>query len=110
MGGIDETREFFRLFVVPDFGMCPSMYPGTFDALETVQKWVEEDVVPDQIMTTYFDQTARFRARAGMQDGAASEVTTLKTRPVCAYPEVAIYKGSGDTNDAANFKCGKPTW
>jgi feruloyl esterase len=37
-------------------------------------------------------------------------VTVKKTRPVCAYPEVAIYKGSGDTNDAANFKCGKPTW
>jgi len=110
MGGIDETRDFFRLFVVPDFGMCPSMYPGTFDALGAVQKWVEEDVAPDHITTTYFDQTARFRARAGMQDGAASEVTTLKTRPVCAYPEVAIYKGSGDTNDAANFKCGKPTW
>jgi hypothetical protein len=35
---------------------------------------------------------------------------TYKTRPVCPYPQVAIYKGSGDTNDAANFKCGEPTW
>jgi hypothetical protein len=28
------------------------------------------------------------------------------TRPLCAYPQVAKYKGSGDTNDAANFACG----
>jgi feruloyl esterase len=110
MGGLDKTRDFFRLFMVPDYGMCPSMYPGVFDALGAVQKWVEEDEAPDHITTTYFDQTSRFRARAGMQDAPESEVTVRKTRPVCAYPEVAIYRGSGDTNDAANFECGKPTW
>ena len=87
-----------------------AMYPGTFDALGAVQKWVEEDAAPDHITTTYFDQTARFRERAGMQDGAVPEATVMKTRPVCAYPEVAIYKGSGDINDAENFECGKPTW
>ena len=27
------------------------------------------------------------------------------TRPLCPYPQVAKYKGSGDTNDAANFVC-----
>jgi feruloyl esterase len=73
--------------------MCAGTFPGTFDALEAVQKWVEEGIAPDQIKTTY--------SRRG-------KVT--KTQPVCTYPEVAIYKGSGDTNDAANFKCGKPTW
>jgi hypothetical protein len=50
-------------------------------------------VAPDQIKATYFD-----RGR------------TYKTRPVRPYPQVAIYKGSGDTNDAVNFKCGEPTW
>jgi feruloyl esterase len=29
------------------------------------------------------------------------------TRPLCAYPQAAKYKGSGDTNDAANFVCAK---
>ena len=110
MGGEDNTKDFFRLFMIPDYGMCASMYPGVFDALGTVQRWVEEGVAPDQIKTTYFDQSSRFRARAGMQDAPESAVTVKKTRPVCAYPEVAIYKGSGDTNDAANFECGKATW
>lgn len=86
------------------------MFPGTFDALGAVQKWVEEGVAPEQIKTTYFDQNARFRERAGMQDAPQSAVTVNKTWPVCAYPEVAVYKGSGDIKDAANFECSRPTW
>jgi feruloyl esterase len=31
----------------------------------------------------------------------------VRTRPLCAYPEVAMYKGSGSIDDAANFSCGK---
>jgi feruloyl esterase len=30
------------------------------------------------------------------------------TRPLCAYPQVATYKGVGSTNDAANFSCKAP--
>lgn len=93
MGGEGKTRDFFRLFMIPDYGMCAEMFPGTFDALEAVQKWVEEGIAPDQIKAAY------------PKRGKVS-----KTRPVCTYPEVAIYRGSGDTNDAVNFKCGKPTW
>jgi feruloyl esterase len=33
---------------------------------------------------------------------------TVRTRPLCAYPEIATYKGSGSTDDAANFTCKKP--
>jgi feruloyl esterase len=32
----------------------------------------------------------------------------IETRPLCAYPQEAKYKGSGDTNDAANFVCAAP--
>jgi feruloyl esterase len=110
MGGESNTQDFFRLFMIPDYGMCADMFPGTFDALGAVQKWVEEGIAPDQIKATYFDQSSMFRPRAGMQDTPQSPAKVQKTRPVCPYPRVAIYKGSGDTNDAANFKCGNPTW
>jgi feruloyl esterase len=93
MGGESQTKDFFRLFMIPDFGMCASMFPGAFDALGAVQKWREEGIAPDQIKASYSD-----RGRV------------YKTRPVCPYPQVAIYKGSGDINDAANFSCGTPTW
>ncbi|MDE3171205.1 MAG: tannase/feruloyl esterase family alpha/beta hydrolase, partial [Acidobacteriota bacterium] len=38
------------------------------------------------------------------------EGKVVETRPLCPYPQVAIYKGSGDTNDAANFVCGNAKW
>jgi feruloyl esterase len=110
MGGENKTKDFFRLFMIPDYGMCAAMFPGTFDALGAVQDWVEKGIAPDQIKATYAEQSRQFRERAGMQDTPQSNVRAIKTRPVCPYPEVAIYKGTGDTNDAANFKCGKPTW
>jgi feruloyl esterase len=93
MGGEGETREFFRLFMVPDFSMCPSMFLGTFDALGALQKWREEGIAPDHIQANYYNVGRVY-----------------KTRPVCAYPEVAIYKGKGDINKAENYRCGRPTW
>ncbi len=73
MGGESKTKDFFRLFVIPDYGMCAAMFPGTFDALGAVQKWVEEGVAPDQIKTTYAEQGRQFRERAGMQDTPESK-------------------------------------
>jgi feruloyl esterase len=93
MGGERKTRDFFRLFMVPDFGMCPAMFPGTFDAMGALQKWREEGIAPDHIQANY-----------------SNVGHVYKTRPVCAYPEVAIYKGEGDINKAENYRCGKPTW
>jgi len=110
MGGEGETKDFFRLFVIPDYGMCAAMFPGAFDALGAVQKWVEEGVAPDRIIVTHGEQNRQFRERAGMQDTPQTQSRVLKTRPVCPYPQAAIYSGSGDPNDAANFKCGLPAW
>jgi feruloyl esterase len=93
MGGENQTKDFFRLFMVPDFGMCAGMFPGTFDALGAVQRWREEGIAPDQITTSY-----------------STSGKVYKKRPVCPYPQTAIYKGSGDINDAANFRCGTPNW
>jgi feruloyl esterase len=93
MGGEKETKDFFRLFMVPDMGMCPGMNPAVFDALGALQRWREQGIEPDRII-------------ASDSDGRKA----YKTRPACPYPQVAIYKGSGDTNDAANFSCGNPTW
>jgi feruloyl esterase len=93
MGGEKKTKDFFRLFMIPDYGMCAAMFPGAFDALGAVQKWREEGIAPDQIKASYSEKGKVY-----------------KTRPVCSYPQVAIYQGSGDINDAANFKCGTPTW
>jgi feruloyl esterase len=92
-GGEKETGDFFRLFMVPDMGMCPGGNPAAFDIFGALQQWREKGIAPDQIKASYSDGKRIY-----------------KTRPVCPYPRVALYKGSGDTNDAANFSCGLPTW
>jgi len=86
-GGPEQVRNFSRLYMVPGAGHCgggPSL--DTFDALSAVVRWVEQGVAPDSI-------TATGRAFPG------------RSRPLCAYPLHAQYKGQGNPEDAANFEC-----
>jgi hypothetical protein len=75
----ERLQKFYRLFRVPGAGHC-----GVPNALSTLVNWVENGVAPEQII---------------QQSG-------MRTRPMCPYPQKAIYKGSGSTDDAANFSCG----
>lgn len=97
MGGRSKTQNFARLFVVPGAGMCSGFsvgnYQGAWNALDVIEKWRETGVAPDKIITSH--------PAAGVVD---------RTHPVCPYPQAAIYKGTGDPGDAANFTCGNPKW
>jgi feruloyl esterase len=91
MGGVSRTKDFFRLFMVPGMGMCPGFgfgNDGTFDAMDVVQKWRVSGVAPDRIVNSH--------KTAGAVD---------KTHPACAWPQQAIYKGSGDPMNESNFTC-----
>jgi feruloyl esterase len=89
---VGDSSSFYRLFMVPGMGHC-SGGPGTdhFDKMAAVTDWVEHGKAPDRIIASH--QT----------DG---QVT--RTRPLCPYPQVAKYLGTGSTDDAANFVCAKP--
>jgi len=89
--GEKQTRDFFRLFMVP--GMNHQM--GTngienfnFDSLKVVMDWKGTGKAPDQIIAT--------RYQNGKEVGK---------RLICAYPAVAVYKGAGAQDDPANFEC-----
>jgi hypothetical protein len=77
------------------FGMetAKGSKPGLFDSL---QGWVEKGSPAEGVVATKY---------ATGENGARK---TVMTRPLCAYPTVAKYKGSGDSSDAANFVCAKP--
>ena len=68
----------------------PTVLPQIAAALE---RWVEEGAAPKEIIATKF------------KSGANSASGVLRTRPLCPYPQTASYKGSGSTDDAANFVC-----
>lgn len=63
-----------------------------FDAVLALEQWVEQGKAPDQIIASH-------RGANGKVD---------RTRPLCPYPQVAKYKGSGSIDDAANFICSAP--
>ena len=89
-GPIDFTnvQKFYRLFRIPAAGHCATANVQFFPALVN---WVENGVAPTQ-----FNATIK----------PASGQTPAIVRPICPYPQTAIYNGSGSTSDPANFKCG----
>jgi hypothetical protein len=104
--GAKQTDRFVRLFLVPGMQHCTggsgafwlgqagpgSGNPGG-DILTALERWVEQGVPPDGLISV----------KRKVQLEPASEV--LRSRPLCAYPLVAKYKGTGSTDDAANFAC-----
>ena len=93
--GAQATDSFMRLFMVPGMQHCGGG-PGP-DASErqeqsALEQWVETGVAPSTIV-----------ASRNVKDSSGKE--TRMARPLCPYPQVAKYKGTGDTNDAANFAC-----
>ena len=87
--GEKETQDFYRFFPVPGMFHCGGG-PGcsSVNWLAAVVDWVEKGIAP------------------AMLAGAHVEASkTTRTRPICAYPNVAQYKGSGSIDAAENFTC-----
>jgi feruloyl esterase len=88
----NDTENFVRLFMMPGVAHCGGgVGPDRHDAVTAVIDWVEKGKAPDQLLV--------------------SKVTngqTVRTRPLCPYPQVARYKGQGSIDNAENFSCGAP--
>jgi peptidoglycan/xylan/chitin deacetylase (PgdA/CDA1 family) len=88
-GSQQEIDRFFRLFMVPGLGHCSGGTGATtFDFLSALEGWVERGVAPDRVVASK------------VENGA-----TVRTRPLCPYPQRAVYTGTGSTDEAANFVC-----
>lgn len=102
--GDQSSDSFIRLYMAPGVEHCaggpgPDAFGqlglhtakgpkyGIFDAL---QDWVEKGTPSAEVIATKY---------------ASDKNTVLMTRPLCPYPKIAKYKGSGDTSDSANFTC-----
>jgi feruloyl esterase len=103
MGGPDKTQDFARLFAVAGSGGCPGfmMNVEDFDSFKAIEQWVEKGIAPDKIVYSH-------REGGGMAAGMGTPGKVYRTRPACAFPKQAKYKGTGDINDAANFTCVGP--
>jgi feruloyl esterase len=104
--GQKDVSDFTRLYMVPGMQHCsggPS--PNAFgqggvptsdaqhDVAAALERWVEQGSAPQEIIAT------KYKSGANPASGVA------RTRPLCPYPQTAQYKGSGSTDEAANFVC-----
>jgi feruloyl esterase len=104
--GAEAADSFVRLYMMPGTQHCyggpgPS-YCGGLSAAQAdaehdfstaLENWVEKGTAPGRMIASKFADESDF----------TSQVT--RTRPLCPYPQTAVYKGSGSTDDAANFTC-----
>jgi feruloyl esterase len=89
MGGAAKTSNNARLFLEPGMGHCGGGEgPNVFDKVGTLEQWVEHGKAPERIIASH--------STAGKVD---------RTRPLCPYPQIAQYKGSGSIDEAENFVC-----
>jgi hypothetical protein len=87
-----DTPDFFRLFMVPGMAHCGGgTGPDRHDAMTAIINWVEKGQAPSSMVASRV---------------VNNEV--VRTRPLCAYPQVARYTGTGSIDDAANFRCVAP--
>jgi Tannase and feruloyl esterase len=101
------VQDFYRLFMVPGMGHCNSgIGPNHFgndgytagglrgdpqrDVLAALEQWVEKGQAPERLIGT---------------GTAVDEPSKTLTRPLCPYPLVVRYNGTGDPNQAASFSC-----
>ncbi|MEY4426162.1 MAG: hypothetical protein RL535_460 [Pseudomonadota bacterium] len=81
-------KEMSRLFQIPGMGHCQGgAATDSWDGLQAMVDWVEKGLAPERI------------------EAKGTQVFPGRTRPLCAYPKVATYKGNGSIEDAASFSC-----
>ena len=111
-GGLERVRNFDRLFMVPGMNHCaggagavnfgqsgvvPVSLDPDHDAILALMRWVEHGIAPDHFIATTDPQPLH---------AAENRINPASfTRLLCPFPEIARYKGTGDSNDAANFAC-----
>ena len=96
-----EAASSVRLFMVPGMSHClGGQGANVLDPLTAIDQWKQGGPAPERIIATRFDNP--FFGYLGLPAKA------LGTRPLCAFPKVARWKGAGSTDDAANFVCVAP--
>lgn len=88
-GGLQAVSTWSQFYFVPGMSHCAGGASlDQFDLLDALVGWVEKGKVPDSVIAT-------------------GKAFPGRSRPLCAYPAHAQYKGHGDTEQAANFECVK---
>jgi len=87
-----KAASSIRLFMMPGMNHCAGgVGPNVFDKMNVIERWVEKGETPNRIVAAHL----------------ARDVVDRR-RPLCPYPQVATYAGSGSLDEEANFVCKAP--
>lgn len=86
-----QSHDQLRLFMVPGMNHCSGGEgPSSIDTLGVIDRWSQSGVAPERVTAT------RPPGQPPM------------SRPLCPFPQIARYRGSGDINREENFTCASP--
>jgi feruloyl esterase len=92
LGGPSKSLDRVRLFLAPGMGHCGGGDgPNAFDKVSALERWVEHGTPPDSLIASH-----------------STDAKADRTRPLCPYPQVARYRGTGSIDEAASFVCRVP--
>ena len=90
--GLQKTNESMRLYMVPGMGHCGGGHgPNEFDMLDVLDKWQDQGQAPQAIVAELREDN-----------------NVVRSRPLCPYPQVALYNGNGSIDEARHFNCVVP--
>ncbi|KAI3343167.1 Tannase/feruloyl esterase [Ustulina deusta] len=120
-GNVTATQEFFKYFMVPGMQHCgetavdapwafggpsqaallgndtwsvPGFQDAQHDILLALVNWVEQNATVNQVVATTWNTPKNVSSGV------------LRQRPLCPYPQMAIWDGAGDVNNATSWSCG----
>jgi hypothetical protein len=97
--GTEEARRFVRLFMAPGMMHCGGgPGPNDFDSIAALEQWRERNQPPDTLIAAHYATNP-----VAMLTGDTGP--PLGTRPLCAYPRVAHWIGTGSADEAKNYVC-----
>jgi feruloyl esterase len=86
-----KYKDSIKLFEMPGMNHCGGgLGCDQFDKIGTIDSWVTEGKTPERIVASKL-----------------ANGQPVRTRPICAWPLVSRYKGSGSEDDAASYVCAK---
>lgn len=86
---VNTENDPARLFISPGMAHCQGGDGcDTFNKIGALDKWVEQGIAPERLVASRVE-----------------EGKVVRTRPLCAWPKVAVYNGKGNNKDAASFEC-----
>ncbi len=85
-----DADQYSRLYMLPGMFHCAAgPAPDRTDWLEAIRAWVEDGEAPERLVSLQLDESGR----------------VSRTRPICPYPQIASYRGTGDPDDETSFAC-----